>query len=136
MTVVKIKKQQNAKETKNCVIKRKRKFGNYKTCLEATQPDNKKNYLEKSKININSFKENQKKLRENKKSMLKTQQRFKSERHTIFTEKINKIALSSNYDRNMQSFDSIKTYAFGASKYLVSEKEGTKCNNIIKQCKK
>ena len=28
--------------------------------------------------------------------MLKTQQRYKSERHNVFTEEINKIALSSN----------------------------------------
>ena len=28
--------------------------------------------------------------------MLKTQQRFKCERHNLFTEEINKIALSSN----------------------------------------
>ena len=35
----------------------------------------------------------------------------------------------------MQSIDSIETYAYGTSKDLVSEKEETKCNNIIKQCK-
>ena len=32
----------------------------------------------------------------------------------------------------MQSFDSIKTHAYGTSKGLVSEKEEIKCNNIIK----
>ena len=31
--------------------------------------------------------------------MSKTQQRFKSERHYVFTEEINKIALSSNDDK-------------------------------------
>ena len=31
--------------------------------------------------------------------MLKTQQRFKSERHNVFIEEINKIALSSNDDK-------------------------------------
>ena len=31
----------------------------------------------------------------------------------------------------MQSIDSIETYAYGASKDLVSEKEEIKCNNII-----
>ena len=36
----------------------------------------------------------------------------------------------------MQSIDSIETYGCGTSKYLVSEKEEIKCNNIIKQCKK
>ena len=37
----------------------------------------------------------------NNKSILKTQQRFKSERHNVFTEEINKIALSSNDDKRM-----------------------------------
>ena len=35
----------------------------------------------------------------------------------------------------MQSIDSIETYKYGTSKYLVSEKEEIKCNNIIKRCK-
>ena len=39
--------------------------------------------------------------------MLKTQQRFKSEKHNIFTEEINNTALSSNDDKRMQSIDSI-----------------------------
>ena len=36
-----------AKGTKKCVIKQKLKFENYKNCLEATQRENKINYLEK-----------------------------------------------------------------------------------------
>ena len=36
----------------------------------------------------------------------------------------------------MQSIDSIETYAYETIKNLVSEKEGIKCNNIIKLCKK
>ena len=32
----------------------------------------------------------------------------------------------------MQSINSIETYAYGTSKYLVNEKEETKCNNTIK----
>ena len=35
---------------------KKSKFRNFKNRLEATQLDNKMNYLEKIKININSFK--------------------------------------------------------------------------------
>ena len=31
----------------------------------------------------------------------------------------------------MKSLDSIKTYAYGTSKDLVSKKEEIKCNNII-----
>ena len=33
----------------------------------------------------------------------------------------------------MQSIDSIETYAYGASKVLLSEKEEIKCNNITIQ---
>ena len=47
---------------------------------------------------------------------------FKSKRHNIFTEEINKIALTSNYDKRMQSIDSIETYTYGTCKDLVSEK--------------
>ena len=43
--------------------------------------------------------------------ILKTQQRFKNERHNVFTEKNNKIGLSSNNDQRIQSIDSIETYA-------------------------
>ena len=66
------------------------------------------------------------------KSILKTQQIFKSERHNAFTEEIDKIALSSNDSKRMQSTDSIKTYSYGTSKDLLSEKEKIKCDNMIK----
>ena len=33
--------------------------------------------------------------------MIKKQQRFKSEKHNVFTEEISKIALSSNYYKRM-----------------------------------
>ena len=90
------------------------------------------NYLEKNKIDIDSIKE----FIKNKKSILKTQQRFKSERHNVFTEEINKVALSSNDDKRMQSIDLIETYPYGTNKDLVSDKEEIKCNNIIKRYKK
>ena len=35
----------------------------------------------------------------------------------------------------MQSIDSIETYAYGAGKNLVNEKEEIKCNNAIKKQK-
>ena len=35
------------KGTRECVIKRKLTFKNYKNCLEATQPENKVNHLKK-----------------------------------------------------------------------------------------
>ena len=55
----------------------------------------------------------------NNKWILKTRQRFKSEKHNVFTEEINKIALSSNHDERIQSIDSIETYAYGTSKDLI-----------------
>ena len=70
------------------------------------------------------------------KSILKIQQRLQSERHNVFTEEINKTALSSNDDKRMQSIDLIETYAYGTSKDLVSDREEIKCNNIIKRYKK
>ena len=49
----------------------------------------------------------------------------------IFTEEINKIALSSNNNKRMQSIDLIETNVYKTSKDIVSEKEENKCNNII-----
>ena len=43
-----------AESTKKCVIKTKLEFENYKNCSEATQLDNKTNYLEKRNIGVDS----------------------------------------------------------------------------------
>ena len=43
----------------------------------------------------------------NDKTILKLQQRFKSDCHSVYTEQINKIALSSNDDKRLQTFDKI-----------------------------
>ena len=51
-----------AKGTKKCVVKRKHKFENYKNCLEATQLENRINYIEKNNIDTDSIKENHKEL--------------------------------------------------------------------------
>ena len=118
MTVVKVKSKRHRK----VVIKRKLEFENYKNLLEATQPENKINYVEKNEININSFEKDHKKFIKSNKLISETKQRFKSERHNVFTEKIIKIALSSNDDKTMESIDSIETYAYGPRKNLVIEK--------------
>ena len=68
--------------------------------------------------------------------MLKARQKFKREIHNVFTEEINKIALSSNDDKKIQSADSIETHAYGKTKDLVIEEEEIKCNSVIKQYKK
>ena len=54
---------------------------------------------------------------------------MKSERHNAFTEEINKIALSSDEDKRMQSIGSIETYGHGTSKNLACRKR--KLNDII-----
>ena len=42
--------------------------------------------------------------------VLKTQQRFKSGHHKVYTEEVNKIGLSSDDDKRLQTFDGIETY--------------------------
>ena len=100
-----------AKRTKMCVTKRKLKFQRYKNCLAASQIERKINHLRKKKADVDSLKEDQKDFVKNNKLILKTLQRFKSEKHNVFIEEINKIALSLNDDKRMQSIDSIETYA-------------------------
>ena len=73
------------RQKKKCVIKRELKFNHYKDCLL------------------------------NDKVVLKSQQRFKSERHDVYTENVNKIARSSNNDKRLQTFDNITTYPYGTS---------------------
>ena len=59
----------------------------------------------------------------NDKTILKSQQRFKSECHNVYTEQINKIALSSNDDKRLQTFDKITTYPYGTNAFKVCESE-------------
>ena len=49
----------------------------------------------------------------NNEIILKSQQRFKSKAHNVYTEKINKIALISNDDKRLQTFDRITSYPYG-----------------------
>ena len=81
------------KGTKRCVIKQKTMFGNYKNCLF------------------------------NNKAVYRSQQRFKNHYHGLYTEEVNKIALSSNDDKKLQAFDSIETYPCGTNVFKVCESE-------------
>ena len=83
----------NARGTKKCVIKRGLMFKNYKDC------------------NFNN------------KTILKLQQRFNSNRHNVYTEQINKIALSSNDDKRLQTFDKITTYPYRTNAFKICESE-------------
>ena len=80
-----------AKGAKKCVIKRKLKFQDYENCLEAAQIENKINHLEKNKIEVDSLKEDQKEFLKNNQLILKTQQRFKIERHNVLLKKLTRL---------------------------------------------
>ena len=77
------KEDKKAKGTNKCVIKRMIKFDDYKKCLL------------------------------NGEVVLKSQQRFKSKGHDVYTENINKFTLSSKDDKRLISSDKITSYPYG-----------------------
>ena len=77
------KEDKKAKGIKICVIKRMIKFNDYKNCLLKDEV------------------------------ILKSQQRFISKKHDVYTENINKIALSNNDDKRIVSSDKITSYPYG-----------------------
>ena len=74
-----------AKGTKKCVVKRESLFNNY---LDS---------LFKNKV------------------LYRSQQRFRSDHHKVYTEEVNKIALSSNDDKKIQTFDRVTTYPYSTN---------------------
>ena len=81
------------KETKKCVVKREILFNNYLDSLF------------------------------NNKVLYRSQQRFRSDHHKVYTEEVNKIALSSNDDKRIQTFDKVTTYPYGTNVFKVCESE-------------
>ena len=77
------KTDKKAKGTKKCVIKKMIEFDDYKKCLL------------------------------NDKVILKSQQRFISKKYDVYTENVNKIALSNDDDKRIISSDKIKSYPYG-----------------------
>ena len=59
----------------------------------------------------------------NNKIILKSQQRFRSDHHRVYTEEVNKIALSSNDDKRLQTFDRVTTYPYRTNAIKVCESE-------------
>ena len=55
----------------------------------------------------------------NNKTIYRPEQRFKSYNHDVYTEEVNKIALSSNDDKRIQTSDRIKTYPYGTSEMMM-----------------
>ena len=58
----------------------------------------------------------------NNKTIIKSQQRL-SDHHRVYTEEGNKIALSSNDDKRLQTFDGITTYPISTNAFKVCENE-------------
>ena len=54
---------------------------------------------------------------------IKITTRLKSNHHKVYTEEVNKIALSSNDDKRLQTFDGIETYPYGTNGFKVCESE-------------
>ena len=55
--------------------------------------------------------------------ILKSQERFKGERHNVYTEEVNKIALSSDDDKILQTFDRTTSYPYGTNAGKVCKTE-------------
>ena len=55
--------------------------------------------------------------------ILKSQQRLKIEVHNVYTEKINKIALTGNDDKRLQTFDKTTLYSYGINAQKMCKKE-------------
>ena len=86
--------KKKAERTKRCAIKRRLMFENYRDSLF------------------------------NNKTILQSQLRFKSNHMMIVcTEEVNKIALNSNDDKRLQTFDRVTTYPYGANAFKVCEGE-------------
>ena len=67
----------------------------------------------------------------NNKYVYRSQQKFKSYNHDVYTDKVNKTALSSNDDKRLQTYDKITTYPYGANAFKVCESEMLKCKRLI-----
>ena len=64
----------------------------------------------------------------NNKIILKSQQIFKSEGHNVYTAEVNKIALTSNDDKRLQTFDRITSYPYGTIAGKVCKTKLSKVN--------
>ena len=53
----------------------------------------------------------------NDKTILRSQLRFKRDHHDVYTEGVNKIALSSNNYKRLQTFDRVTTYPYGTNAF-------------------
>ena len=97
---------------------------NFEVCkhyLEPTQVEN--HSTRKNKVDVDSLRKNNKEFLKSNKLILKSKQIFRIEKYDVFTEKVNKIAMSANDDDEIiQSINLIETYAYGTTKDLICKK--------------
>ena len=55
--------------------------------------------------------------------IIRSQQQFRSDHHRVYIEEVNKIALSSNGDERIQTFDKVTTFPYGTNVFKVCENE-------------
>ena len=53
--------------------------------------------------------------------IIRSQQQFRSDHHRVYIEEVNKIALSSNGDERIQTFDKVTTFPYGTNVFKVCE---------------
>ena len=58
-----------------------------------------------------------------KRKILRSQQRFKSDAHNVHTEEINKVALSFEDDKRLIAFDGITTDPYGMGARILCKQE-------------
>ena len=58
----------------------------------------------------------------NNRTAYRSQQRFKSYYHDVYTEEVNKIALSGNDHKRLQTSDKITAYPYGADQMMMINK--------------
>ena len=59
----------------------------------------------------------------NDEAIIISQHRFRSDHHNVCTEEVNKIALSNNDDKRIQTFDKVTTFPYGTNIFKVCESE-------------
>ena len=59
----------------------------------------------------------------NNETVYRSQERFKSYNHDVYTEEVNKIALNNKDDNRLQTFDRIRTYPYGTNAFKVCEND-------------
>ena len=82
------------------------------------QREEKKTYKTSSLIFNNYFE-----CLKEKKKILRSQQRFKSDEHNVYNEEINKTALSYNDDKRLISYDGTTTYPYGIGAGILCKQE-------------